>query len=99
SKPDGACLRDPASDRSQRTPLCRSASDDRIQRLFAREGAAAQRCTDDPCRPVRPEAAAMIAQLILSALLAATFLYAWMEYRRSPVVGSLRRIATSTRLD
>jgi hypothetical protein len=31
----------------------------------------------------------MIAQFILSALLAGIILYAWMEYRRSPVVGLL----------
>jgi cyanate permease len=31
----------------------------------------------------------MIAQLILSALLAAILLYAWTEYRRSPVVAFL----------
>ncbi|MEA2955578.1 MAG: hypothetical protein QOJ58_1075, partial [Alphaproteobacteria bacterium] len=31
----------------------------------------------------------MIAQLILSALLAAILLYAWAEYRRSPAVAFL----------
>jgi low temperature requirement protein LtrA len=38
----------------------------------------------------------MIAQLILSALLAAILLYAWTEYRRSPAVAFLTvAIATS----
>src|SRR5688572_8278497 len=35
----------------------------------------------------------MIAQFILSALLATIVLYAWMEYRRSPAVGLLGGIA------
>ena len=29
----------------------------------------------------------MIAQLILSALLGGILLYAWLEYRRAPVIG------------
>ena len=45
----------------------------------------------------------MIAQLILSALLAAILLYAWTEYRRSPAVAFLtvairRRVSTSSKL-
>jgi small membrane protein len=40
----------------------------------------------------------MIAQLILSALLLGTMLYAWMEYRRSPVVGLLGGIAAAVGL-
>ena len=40
----------------------------------------------------------MIAQLILSALLTATILYAWMEYRRSPVVGLLGGVAAAAGL-
>jgi small membrane protein len=35
----------------------------------------------------------MIAQFLLSALLAAIILYAWMEYRKSPVVGLLGGVA------
>jgi small membrane protein len=34
----------------------------------------------------------MIAQLTLTALLAAIVLYAWLQYRRSPVVGLLSMI-------
>src|SRR5436190_6933908 len=40
----------------------------------------------------------MIAQLILSILLAAILLYAWSEYRRSPVVALLSVLATSAGL-
>ena len=35
----------------------------------------------------------MIAKLILTALLSGVLLYAWMEYRRSPVVGLLSVLA------
>jgi hypothetical protein len=37
----------------------------------------------------------MIAQHILTVLLLGTLLYAWIEYRRSPVVGLLAAIAAS----
>jgi small membrane protein len=37
----------------------------------------------------------MIAQYILTALLLGTLLYAWIEYRRSPVVGLLGAIAAT----
>ena len=40
----------------------------------------------------------MIAQLILSILLAAILLYAWSEYRRSPVVALLSLLVTSAGL-
>jgi small membrane protein len=40
----------------------------------------------------------MIAQLILSVLLAAILLYAWSEYRRSPVVALLSVLVTSAGL-
>ena len=40
----------------------------------------------------------MIAQLILSALLAGILLYAWTEYRRSPVVALLSVFATTAGL-
>jgi hypothetical protein len=40
----------------------------------------------------------MIAQLILSILLAAILLYAWSEYRRSPVVALLSVLVTSAGL-
>jgi hypothetical protein len=42
-----------------------------------------------PARSVCAQAVPMIAQLILSALLAAILLYAWAEYRRSPAVAFL----------
>jgi hypothetical protein len=35
----------------------------------------------------------MIAQLVLTALLCAILLYAWTEYRRSPVVGLIALLA------
>jgi hypothetical protein len=35
----------------------------------------------------------MIAQLVLTALLCAILLYAWTEYRRSPVVGLMALLA------
>jgi small membrane protein len=35
----------------------------------------------------------MIAQYILSVLLLGTLLYAWIEYRRSPVIGLLGAVA------
>jgi hypothetical protein len=37
----------------------------------------------------------MIAQYVLSVLLAGTLVYAWIEYRRSPVVGLLGAIAAT----
>jgi small membrane protein len=37
----------------------------------------------------------MIAQLILTALLLAVLIYAWTEYRRSPVVGLVGILAAS----
>jgi hypothetical protein len=37
----------------------------------------------------------MIAQYILTVLLLGTLLYAWVEYRRSPVVGLLGAIAAT----
>ncbi len=37
----------------------------------------------------------MIAQYILTVLLLGTLLYAWVEYRRSPVVGFLGAIAAT----
>ena len=40
----------------------------------------------------------MIAQLILSALLAGILLYAWTEYRRSPVVALLSLLVTTAGL-
>jgi small membrane protein len=40
----------------------------------------------------------MIAQLILSALLAGILLYAWTEYRRSPVVALLSVLVTTAGL-
>ncbi len=40
----------------------------------------------------------MIAQLILSVLLATILLYAWSEYRRSPVVAVLSVLVTSAGL-
>ena len=40
----------------------------------------------------------MIAQLILSVLLAGILLYAWTEYRRSPVVALLSLIVTTAGL-
>ena len=40
----------------------------------------------------------MIAQLILSVLLAAILLYAWSEYRRSPFVALLSVLVTSAGL-
>jgi hypothetical protein len=36
----------------------------------------------------------MIAQILLSLLLCAVFLYAWIEYRRSPVVAFLSSMAS-----
>ena len=36
----------------------------------------------------------MIAQILLSLLLCAVFLYAWIEYRRSPVVAFLSSVAS-----
>ena len=36
----------------------------------------------------------MIAQILLSLLLSAVFLYAWIEYRRSPVVAFLSSVAS-----
>jgi hypothetical protein len=36
----------------------------------------------------------MIAQILLSLLLCAVFLYAWIEYRRSPVVAFLSSLAS-----
>jgi hypothetical protein len=40
----------------------------------------------------------MIAQLILSVLLAGILLYAWTEYRRSPVVALLSLLVTTAGL-
>jgi hypothetical protein len=40
----------------------------------------------------------MIAQLILSALLGGILLYAWLEYRRAPVIGLLSVLAALTGL-
>jgi small membrane protein len=44
------------------------------------------------------QALSMIAQLILSILLAAILLYAWSEYRRSPVIALLSVLVTSAGL-
>jgi hypothetical protein len=41
----------------------------------------------------------MIAQLILTALLFGVLLYAWSEYRRSPVIGNLSFLAALAGLD
>jgi len=40
----------------------------------------------------------MIAQLILTVLLSAILLYAWVEYRRAPVIGLLSVLAALTGL-
>jgi hypothetical protein len=40
----------------------------------------------------------MIAQLFLTALLSAILLYAWLEYKRSPFVGSISVLAAFTGL-
>jgi hypothetical protein len=40
----------------------------------------------------------MIARLVLSALLAVIFLYAWREYRRSPAVSVLSGLAAAAGL-
>jgi len=40
----------------------------------------------------------MIAQLILTAFLLGILLYAWLEYRRAPVVGVLAMVAALTGL-
>jgi hypothetical protein len=40
----------------------------------------------------------MIAQLILTILLAGIFLYSWTEYRRAPVIGILSMLAAITGL-
>jgi hypothetical protein len=40
----------------------------------------------------------MIAQLLLTALLSAILLYAWLEYKRSPFVGSISVLAAFTGL-
>ena len=63
--------------------------DDRIHRLLAGQGAEPARWRAHPARSVCAQAVPMIAQLILSALLAAILLYAWAEYRRSPAVAFL----------
>src|SRR6478736_1821235 len=89
AEPDGACVGMPQSDRQQWTSLRRAARDDRIHRLFAGQGAEPARWRAHPARSVCAQAVPMIAQLILSALLAAILLYAWAEYRRSPAVAFL----------
>ena len=89
AKPDGACLGMPQPDRQQRASLCRAAGHDRIHRLFLGQRAEPARCGAHPARSVCAQAVPMIAQLILSALLAAVLLYAWTEYRRSPAVAVL----------
>jgi hypothetical protein len=40
----------------------------------------------------------MIAQIILTGLLTFVLLYAWMEYRRAPIIGLLFTLAAATAL-
>ena len=76
--------------RTRIRPALRGATrDDRIQRLLTGQGAAHARRRAHPARPIRPPALSMIAQLVLSILLGAILLYAWIEYRRSPAVALL----------
>src|SRR5262249_22690406 len=89
AEPHGACFGMPRPDRPQRASLRRAAGHDRVQRLFTGQGAARPRRRAYPARPVRAKALSMIAQLVLSALLAGILLYAWTEYRRSPAVALL----------
>src|SRR5262245_54241260 len=89
AEPHGACIGVPRPDRPQRVSLRRAAGHDRVQRLFTCQGAARPRRRAYPARPVRAKALSMIAQLVLSALLAGILLYAWTEYRRSPAVALL----------
>src|SRR5262249_13263494 len=98
AEPDGACLGNPAPDRGERIALCRGAGDDPIQPLLARKGPARERVRGDPARLVRPPAAPMTAQLLLSFLLGAVLIYAFAERRRSPVVGVLALVAAAAGL-
>src|SRR5262249_38318158 len=91
--PHGARLGNPCPDRRPRPALRRGAGAHRIYRLFARQGPAARRRARDPVRPVRPEAHAMTAQIVLSILMAGVLLYAGNERRRSPVVAWLSIVA------
>jgi hypothetical protein len=61
----------------------------RLHRLFAGQRPAHRQRPPHPARFVRAEALSMIAQLILSLLLAGILLYAWSEYARSPAVAVL----------
>src|SRR5262245_61847829 len=95
AEPDGACVGIPEPDRGERAWLRRAVGDDRLHPLFARQGADHRGCHSDPARSVCAQALSMIAQLILSSLLAAILLYAWAEYRRSPAVAILTMLVTT----
>src|SRR6185437_4740201 len=98
TKPHGACVGVARADCAERAEIRRSARDDRVQRLFARQGPEAQRFACHPRRPIGSEAAPMIAQLILTALLLGIVLYAWTEHKRSPAIGLLAMLAALTGL-
>ena len=89
AEPDGACVGVADPDRRQPPSLRRTASHHRIYRLLARQRPEPRRRCAYFARSLRAQALPMIAQLILSILLAGILIYAWSEYARSPAVAVL----------
>src|SRR5262249_59722132 len=85
-------------DRRERASLRRAAGHSRVHRLLPGQGPDHRRCRSHSARSVRAEAISMIAQFILSILLAGVLVYAWSEYARSPAIAVLAAFVTMARL-
>src|SRR5437870_7992887 len=86
------------ADRREPPSLRRTAGHHRIHRLFAGQGPEARRRAAHSARFVRTQALSMIAQVILSILLAGILIYAFSEYARSPAVAVLAALVTTAGL-
>src|SRR5438067_13586579 len=83
------------ADRREPPSIRRTADHHRIHRLFAGQGPEARRRAAHSARFVRTQALSMIAQVILSILLAGILVYAWSEYACSPAVAVLAVLVAS----
>src|SRR5215510_6875352 len=85
-EPHGPRFRIAGRDCPQRLAVRGGSGHDRLHHLFAGERAAHRRFCHDPPGSAGREAIPMIAQVVLSLLLGIVLLYAWAQYRRSPIV-------------